>query len=187
MTDQLNQVTKETDSAMARALDHLSNELAKIRAGKANPSMLDGVYVDYYGTATALSQIGNVSTPDARSIVIQPWEKPLLGAIEKAIVNANLGFTPQNDGNIIRINIPPLTEERRNQLVKMSKAEAEHGKVAIRNIRKDMMEAVKKLVKDGLAEDEGKGGEIKVQEHTDKYIRKIDEVLAAKEKEIMTV
>ena len=187
MIEQLNQVTKETDSAMAKALDHLENELAKIRAGKANPSMLDSVYVDYYGTSTALSQIGNISTPDPRSLVIQPWEKPLLGAIEKAIVNANLGFSPQNDGNIIRINIPALTEERRNQLVKMSKSEAEQGKVAIRNIRKDMMEAVKKLVKDGLAEDEGKGGEIKVQEHTDKYIRKIDEVLAAKEKEIMTV
>ncbi len=187
MIEELNKVTKETDSAMAKALDHLSNELAKIRAGKANPSMLDSVYVDYYGTPTALSQIGNISTPDPRSLVIQPWEKPLLGAIEKAIVNANLGFTPQNDGNIIRINIPPLTEERRNQLVKMSKAEAEHGKVAIRNIRKDMMEAVKKLVKDGLAEDEGKGGEAKVQESTDKYIRKIDEVLSAKEKEIMTV
>ncbi len=187
MIEQLNNVIKDTEATMAKAVDHLSSELAKIRAGKANPSMLDSVFVDYYGTSTALAQIGNISTPDPRSLVIQPWEKPLLGAIEKAIVNANLGFTPQNDGNIIRINIPPLTEERRNQLVKMSKQEAEQGKVAIRNIRKDMMESIKKLVKDGLAEDEGKNGETKVQEQTDKYIRKIDEILVAKEKEIMTV
>lgn len=187
MTDQLNTLLKDTDSQMAKALDHLSNELAKIRAGKASPQMLDGVYVDYYGTGTPLSQIGNVSTPDPRTLVIQPWEKSLLGAIEKAIVNANLGFNPQNDGSVIRINIPPLTEERRKQLVKMSKQEAEQGKVAIRNIRKDMNEGIKKLVKDGLPEDEGKVGETKVQEFTDRYIKKVDELLAAKEKEILTV
>lgn len=187
MSEELNKVLKDTDATMAKAIEHLDSELGKIRAGKANPAMLDGVFVDYYGASTPLSQIGNISTPDPRTIVIQPWEKPLLGAIEKAITNANLGLNPQNDGNIIRLNIPPLTEERRKQLVKMSKAEAESGKITVRNIRKDMNEAIKKLVKDGLPEDDGKTGEAKVQEYTDKYIKKIDDILTEKEKEILTV
>jgi ribosome recycling factor len=187
MNEELAIILNDTDEGMSKALEHLDGELSKIRAGKASPQMLDGVYVDYYGASTPLAQIGNVSTPDPRTLVIQPWEKNLLGAIEKAIANANLGFNPQNDGNIIRINIPALTEERRMQLVKMAKQEAEHGKVAIRNIRKEMNESIKKLIKDGLAEDEGKIGETKVQEYTDKNIKRIDDILAAKEKEILTV
>lgn len=187
MSDDLNKVMKQAESNMDKAVNHYVNELGKIRAGKASPQMLDGVYVDYYGNSTALSQIGNISTPDARTLSIQPWEKNMLGAIEKAIINSNLGFNPQNDGNVIRINIPPLTEERRKQLVKMSKEESEQGKVSIRSIRKETNENIKKLVKDGLPEDEGKRAETKVQELTDKFIAKIDDILKTKEKEILTV
>jgi ribosome recycling factor len=149
--------------------------------------MLDGIAVDYYGTPTPLAQVGNVNTPDARTIVIQPWEKSLLTAIEKAIKDANLGVNPQNDGVIIRINVPPLTEERRRDLVKKVKAEVENGKVAIRNIRKDTNEKIKKLKSEGVSEDEIKTGEADVQKLTDGYIVKVDKLAEAKEKDIMTV
>ncbi|MDB5025759.1 MAG: ribosome recycling factor [Mucilaginibacter sp.] len=177
----------DVKALMDKALDHADNELTKIRAGKASPSMLDGIAVDYYGTPTPLSQVGNVNTPDARTLVIQPWEKSLLGPIEKAIMEANLGMNPQNDGVIIRINVPPLTEERRRDLVKKVKAEVEVGKVAIRNIRKDANEKIRKLKSDGVSEDEMKTGENEVQKLTDAYIVKIDLLSDAKEKDIMTV
>jgi ribosome recycling factor len=183
-------VKLQIDSAselMAKAIAHLESELSKIRAGKAAPQMLDGIYVDYYGANTPLSQVASVNTPDARTLTIQPWEKQMLGPIEKAIFSSNIGLTPQNDGIQIRLNIPPVTEERRIGLVKQSKAEAEHCKVSIRNIRRDANEAIKKLVKDGLAEDLAKDAEAKIQQLTDNFIVKADKHLETKEKEIMTV
>lgn len=173
--------------AMDKAIDHAANEFTKIRAGKSHPSMLDAVKVEYYGEMVPLSQVGNITTPDARSIAIQPWEKSVLQAIEKGIVIANLGFTPSNDGTIIRITLPMLTEERRKEIVKKVKAEAESAKVAVRNIRKDVNETIKKLQKDGLPEDEAKVAEAQVQKNTDVYIKKIDDLTAAKEAEIMHV
>ena len=149
--------------------------------------MLDGVMVEYYGTPTPLSQVANVGTPDARTLAIQPWDKSLIRPIETAIINSNLGFAPQNDGEMIRINVPALTEDRRKDLVKMAKAESENSKVGIRNIRKDFMEKVKSLQKDGLSEDEARGTEEEIQKVVDTYTKKTEEVLAAKEKEIMTV
>jgi ribosome recycling factor len=177
----------ETEENMEKSISHLNSELSKLRAGKATPQLLDGVLVDYYGAMTPIAQVANINTPDAKTIVVQPWEKPLLGTVEKAIIAANLGFNPQNDGSIIRITLPPLTEERRKQLVKMSKSEGETAKVSIRNIRKETNDDIKKLVKDGMPEDLGKSSETKVQEITDRYIKKVDEILAVKEKEIMTV
>ena len=187
MSELIKKQLNDAKALMDKALDHADNELTKIRAGKASPSMLDGIVVDYYGTPTPLSQVGNVNTPDARTLVIQPWEKSLLGPIEKAIMEANLGMNPQNDGVIIRINVPPLTEERRRDLVKKVKAEVEVGKVAIRNIRKDANEKIRKLKTDGVSEDEMKAGEGEVQKLTDSYIVKIDQLSDAKEKDIMTV
>jgi len=178
---------EETKGLMEKATVHTETELSKLRAGKALPSMLDQVYVDYYGSSTALSQVANVNTPDARTLIVQPWEKNLIPAIEKAIQEANLGFNPQNDGSLIRINIPPLTEERRKDLVKKAKAESEQGKITIRNIRKDVNEKVKKLSKEGLSEDDIKVSEGEVQKLTDAYIVKIDKIIEAKEKEILTV
>jgi ribosome recycling factor len=183
----LNKLIDAGKSQMEKALNHLDIELGKIRAGKASAQMLDGVFVDYYGASTPLSQIGTINTPDARTLVIQPWEKSMLTAIEKGITYANLGFNPQNDGNVIRITVPPLTEERRKQLVKMAKAEAEEGKITIRNIRKEVNENIKKAVKGGVPEDDGKAAETKVQDLTDKHIAKVDEILKVKEKEILTV
>jgi ribosome recycling factor len=174
-------------SLMDKAIAHLESELSKIRAGKASPAMLDGIFVDYYGASTPLNQVAGINTPDARTIVIQPWEKSMLGPIEKAIFASNMGLTPQNDGQMVRLNLPPLTEERRLGLVKQSKAEAENCKVSIRNVRRDANEAIKKLVKEGLAEDIAKDAEAKVQQLTDSYIVKADKHLEAKEKEIMTV
>ena len=187
MSELIKKQLTDAKALMDKAIDHTDNELLKIRAGKASPAMLDGVFVDYYGTATPLAQVGNVNTPDARTLVIQPWEKSLLSAIEKAIMEANLGLNPQNDGVIIRINVPPLTEERRRDLVKRVKAEVESGKVAIRNIRKDANEKIRKLKADGVSEDEMKTGEGEVQKLTDGYIIKIDQLSEAKEKDIMTV
>lgn len=172
---------------MDAALKHLEAELQKIRAGKASPMMLDGVSVEYYGTQQPLKNVANVSTTDARTIVVQPFEKQLLQDIERAIINANLGFTPANDGNFIRINVPPLTEERRRDLVKQARAELEHCKVSIRNARKEANDFIKGLVKDGLSEDLGKDAEADVQELTDSYSVKADRHLETKEKEIMTV
>lgn len=173
--------------AMDHAVDHAAAEFAKIRAGKAHPSMLDSVRVDYYGSLVPLSQVANINTPDARSISIQPWEKSMLPAIEKGIVISNLGFAPSNDGTLIRINLPILTEERRKEIVKKVKHEAELAKVAVRNIRKDIMEGMKKAQKDGVPEDDVKVAEQQVQKTTDAYIKKIDDLTAAKEADLMHI
>jgi ribosome recycling factor len=183
----LTPVFDELKSAMDKAVEHAASEFSKIRAGKAHISMLDSVKVDYYGNLVPLNQVGNVSTPDAKTISVQPWEKAMLQPIEKGIIVANLGFNPSNDGNMIRITLPALTEERRKEIVKKVKAEAETAKIAIRNIRKDVNEAIKKLQKEGLPEDEAKVAETQVQKTTDGYIKKVDDLTATKEVELMTV
>ena len=183
-------IKHELDSArslMEKAVAHIEAELTKIRAGKASPNMLDGIMVDYYGNQTPLAQVANVNSPDARTLTVQPWEKAMINPIEKAIIDANLGINPQNDGTLIRLNVPPLTEERRKDLVKKVKAEAEHGKVTIRNVRKDINDKIKNLKKDGIAEDDIKVGEGEVQKLTDAYIIKVDKHVEIKEKDIMTV
>jgi ribosome recycling factor len=187
MSELIKKQVTDAKASMEKALDHCDSELLKIRAGKASPSMLDDIVVDYYGSPTPLNQVGSVNTPDARTIVIQPWEKSLLKAIENAIMEANLGVNPQNDGIIIRINVPPLTEERRRDLVKKAKAEAETGKIAIRNIRKEANEKIRKLKSEGVSEDEMKVGEAEIQKLTDAYIIKVDRLSEVKEKDIMTV
>lgn len=180
-------VMDHASAAMDKAITHLEVQLTKIRAGKANPSIFESVMVDYYGSMVPIPQTANVNTQDARTIVIQPWEKSLLTPIEKAIQMANLGLNPQNDGVIIRITIPPLTEERRKELVKTAKSEGEEAKVGIRNARKEAMENVKKLQKNGLPEDEAKDAETKIQQLTDQYVQKADKHFEQKEKEILTV
>lgn len=187
MSDDLTLILDDAESSMKKAIAHLENELVKIRAGKASPSMLDGITVEYYGAPTPINQVANVSVLDARTISIQPWEKNMLGAIDRAILAANIGVTPQNDGVQIRIFLPPLTEERRKELYKKASQEGEHGKVAIRNIRRDAIEHIKKLQKDGLSEDAAKDAEQDVQSLTDKFIVIVDKHLAAKEKEIMSI
>jgi ribosome recycling factor len=187
MPEELDKVLSDTQSAMTKALNHLEAELVKIRAGKANPNMLDGISADYYGNPTAINQIANVSVLDARTISVQPWEKNMLQAIERAIIMANIGINPQNDGTVIRLFLPPLTEERRKELVKRCNGEGEHAKVAVRNIRRENIEAIKKLQKDGLSEDICKDAEKEVQDTTDKFIVLVEKHLAAKEKEIMAV
>ncbi len=187
MSEQAEQVVSSTSALMKKAISHLEAELLKIRAGKANPQMVDGIMVDYYGAPTPLNQVANVTTPDARTLSLQPWEKSMIGAIEKAIMAANIGLTPQNDGITIRLYLPPLTEERRKELVKKSNAEAEHGKVSIRNARRDGIEQIKKLQKDGLSEDAAKGFEVRIQGLTDKNIELIDKLGKEKEEEIMTI
>jgi ribosome recycling factor len=172
---------------MDKAVDHASSEFTKIRAGKAHPSMLDAVKVDYYGQLVPINQVASVNTPDARTINIQPWEKAMLSPIEKGIIISNLGFNPTNDGTLIRVILPPLTEERRKEIVKKVKGESETAKVAVRNIRKDINEVIKKLQKDGLPEDDAKTAETQVQKTTDSYIKKIDDLTAAKEAEVMHV
>jgi ribosome recycling factor len=175
------------EDAMQKAISHLEAELTKIRAGKANPQMLDGIVVDYYGSATPINQVGNISVMDARTISIQPWEKNMLQPIERAIIASNIGINPQNDGNLIRLFLPPLTEERRKDLVKKSHGEGEHAKVAIRNIRRDAIESIKKAQKNGLSEDASKDAENDIQELTDRYITLVDKHLSSKEKDIMAV
>jgi ribosome recycling factor len=187
MSDDLEFILEEAREGMKKALNHLESELTRIRAGKANPQMLEGLTVDYYGTPTVLNQVGNVSVLDARTLTIQPWEKNMLQPIERAIINANLGVTPQNDGNIIRLFMPPLTEERRREFVKRAGGEGEQSRVAIRSIRREAIEQIKKLQKDGLSEDEGKDAEKEIQDITDKHIVLVDKHLAAKEKEIMSI
>jgi ribosome recycling factor len=187
MSDELNKIEEQVLDTMTRAIDHLEAELIKVRAGKANPNIVDGLVVDYYGTPTPISQVGNITVADARTLNIQPWEKNMLQPIERAIIAANIGITPQNDGIIIRLFMPPLTEERRRELVKRAQGEGEQSKVAIRSIRRDAMEQVKKLQKNGLSEDVAKDAEKNIQEMTDKHISLVDKHLAAKEKEIMTV
>jgi ribosome recycling factor len=172
---------------MEKSLQHTAAEMHKIRAGKASPDMLDGILIEYYGMNTPISQTASITTPDARSIIIKPWEKSVLSAIERAIINSDLGLNPQNDGETIRLNVPPLTEERRKQLAKQAKQETENGKISVRNIRKETNEALRKLQKDGASEDEVKRAEDRVQQLTDKYVAKLDEAYAKKEVEIMTV
>src|SRR5882724_12886619 len=187
MSDELTLILEDSQDSMQKAINHLENELIKIRAGKASPQMLEGLTVDYYGSPTAMNQVANVSVMDARTLTIQPWEKNMLQPIERAIIAANLGVTPQNDGNIIRLFMPPLTEERRKEFVKRANAEGEQSKVAIRNIRRESIEQIKKLQKDGLSEDLTKDAEKKLQEMTDKYISLVEKHLTSKEKEIMSV
>jgi ribosome recycling factor len=187
MSEDLDFIVEETDDSMKKAVAHLETELIKIRAGKANPQMLEGLFVDYYGSPTIINQVSNVSVLDARTLTIQPWEKNMLQPIERAIIAANLGVTPQNDGNIIRIFMPALTEERRKEFVKRANNEGEHSKVAIRSIRRDAIESIKKLQKEGLSEDITKDAEKSVQEITDRYITTVENHLAIKEKEIMSV
>jgi len=175
------------EDSMKKAINHLEAELTKIRAGKANPQMLDGIVVDYYGSPTAISQVGNIAVMDARTLAIQPWEKNMLQPIERAIIASNIGINPQNDGNQIRLFLPPLTEERRRDLVKKSHGEGEHAKVAIRSIRRDAIESIKKTQKSGLSEDAAKDAENDIQELTDRYIAAVDKHLASKEKDIMSV
>lgn len=172
---------------MSKAVDHLESELLKIRAGKATPNIVDGIVVDYYGNPTPISQVGNISVADARTLTIQPWEKNMLQPIERAIIGANIGINPQNDGNLIRLFLPPLTEERRRELVKRSQGEGEQSRIAIRNLRRDAMEQVKKLQKNGLSEDVCKDAENSIQQVTDNAIAAVDKCLTIKEKEIMTV
>lgn len=187
MTEDLNLILADVADTMQKGIQHLEAELGKIRAGKASPAMLDGLTVDYYGAPTAISQVANITVLDARTISIQPWEKNMLQPIEKSIMQANIGVTPQNDGNQIRLFMPPLTEERRRELVKKASGEGEQSKVAIRNIRRDAIEQVKKLQKDGLSEDVAKDAEKNIQEVTDKFILLVEKHLAAKEKEMMIV
>lgn len=176
-----------TEESMDKAVAHTKSELAKIRAGKANPSILEGVMVEYYGAMTPLNQLASVNTPDARSFLIKPFEKSILADVEKAIINSNLGLNPQNDGENIRINLPPLTEDRRIQLVKQAKSDCEQGKISIRTVRKDMNDELKKLQKDGAPEDLVKDAEGEVQKITDKHSEKLDEIFKVKEEEIMTI
>jgi ribosome recycling factor len=178
---------EEAKDHMEKSVQHVSHALAKIRAGRAMPSMLDGLMVDYYGNPTPISQVASVNTPDAKTLAIKPWEKNMLSEIEKAIINSDLGLNPQNDGELVRLNIPPLTEERRKNLVKQTRSEAEHGRVSVRNVRKDAKDHLKKLLKEHVAEDEVKNAEDIIQDFTDGYIKQIDTLLEKKEEEIMTV
>lgn len=187
MQEEVDFIIEHCQEKMNDAIKHLEKELVHIRAGKASPSMLEGVHVDYYGSLTPLSQVSNISTPDARTIAIQPWEKNLIPTIEKAILTANLGFNPDNNGEIIRINIPVLTEERRKLLVKQAAQEGETAKVSIRQARKDANENLKKLLKEGLAEDLQKNAEAEVQQLTDDFVKSVDALVDAKEKDIMTI
>lgn len=187
MAEDLEEILDDSKTSMQKAIDHFEAELTKIRAGKASPDMLNGLVVDYYGNPTPISQVGNISIMDARTLTIQPWEKNMLQPIERSIIAANIGINPQNDGNMIRLFLPPLTEERRRELVKRSNVEGEHARIAVRNIRRDAIEQIKKLQKDGLSEDAAKDGENDMQGITDNYISLVDKHLNAKEKEIMAV
>lgn len=187
MNEEVELILEDTTDRMSRSVKHLENSLTKIRAGRANVNMLDGITVDYYGSQTPLNQVANINTPDARTLAIQPWEKTMIDAIEKAILVANLGLTPMNNGEIIRINIPILTEQRRQELVKQVKNEGENAKVSIRNIRREANDYLKKLLKEGLSEDEEKDAEKVVQEHTDEFTKKIEDTIELKEKDILTI
>jgi ribosome recycling factor len=185
--EEVNLYLEEAQEMMEKALDHLQKELSKITTGKASPALVNGLQVSYYGTPTPMGQIANISTSDSRTIVIQPWEKSSLGPIERAIFEANIGITPMNDGEVVRLSIPPLTGERRKELVKRAKILSEDSKVGVRAARRDAMEGIKKAVKDGFSEDLGKRSEEEVQDMTNKFIAKIDQVVELKEKDIMTV
>ncbi len=181
------QIKSDAEELMQAAVLFLDDALAHIRAGKASVRILDPIKVDYYGAATPLSNVSTVTTPDARTIQIQPWEKNMLSVIERALINSNIGLAPNNNGEVIRLIIPPLTEERRRELAKQCKGEAENAKVSVRNARRDAIETLKKQIKEGLPEDAEKDAEDEVQKLHDKYIKQIDEIYAKKEKEIMTV
>ena len=175
------------EEKMSSTIAFLDEQLARIRAGKANPKILDGVMVEYYGTPTPLTSVASVTTPDAKTIMVTPWEKQMLKEIDRALLNSTVGITPENNGEVIRLNIPPLTEERRRQLAKQSKQEAENAKISIRNTRRDAIELLKKSIKNGVPEDVEKDAENEVQKIHDKFIKRVDELYAAKEKEIMTI
>lgn len=187
MTEEIDLAKSEFKSANEKSIEHLDNELLKIRVGKATPNMLQSVMVDYYDTPTPLAQVANVNTLDARTLTVQPWEKGLLQECAKGIVNANLGLAPQDNGEMLIINVPPLTEDRRKELVKKAKAEGEHAKVGVRNNRKEAMDFIKNLKNDGLSEDLAKVAEGEIQEITNKYVSRIDEKVELKEKDIMTI
>ena len=187
MTEEVQLIFDEFKSQNKKSIVHLENEFSKIRAGKATPAMLNGVMVDYYGSPTAIQQVANITTMDARTITVQPWEKQMLNEIAKGIINANLGFAPQNNGEVLIISVPPLTEERRKDLVKKAKSECEHAKVGIRNNRKDALDMLKDLKNDGLSEDMFKDAESEIQGITNSGVKKIDDLLEVKEKEIMTI
>ena len=187
MIEEANLLISMAEESMDQTIQHLEKSLSRIRAGKASVNLLDGIRVDYYGTMSALSSVANLSTPDAKTIAIQPWEKSMIKPIEKAIMASELGITPANNGETIHLTIPPLTEERRRNLAKQVRQEAEEGKISIRNTRRDTIDSVKKLVKEGLSEDMGKDFEATVQKAHDKYIKRIEEIVTEKEKEIMTV
>lgn len=187
MSETIESILKDAEAGMQKTLAHLEVELTRIRAGKASPSILDGVMAEYYGNPTPVSQVANISVMDARTITVQPWEKNMLAVIERAIMAANIGVTPQNDGIQIRLFMPPLTEERRRELFKKATAEGENGKIGIRSIRRDSIELIKKLQKDGLSEDIAKGGEKNVQDLTDRFSATVDKLLVVKEKEIMEI
>jgi len=187
MNEDIELIIEETSDRMQKALEHLEHELARLRAGRSNPALLDGITVDYYGVNSPLSQVSNINTPDPKTILVQPWEKNMLGTIEKAIMAANIGLTPVNNGEVIRMNVPPLTEERRHQLVKQVRNEGETAKISIRTARKWANDELKALLKDGLPEDMEKDAVEKVQEMTHDFNTKIDKVLTIKEKDVMTV
>ncbi|HLN55221.1 MAG TPA: ribosome recycling factor [Bacteroidales bacterium] len=187
MDEEVELITEEAKERMDKAVEHLEHELARLRAGRANPALLDGITVDYYGVNSPLNQVSNINTPDPKTIMIQPWEKNMLGTIEKAIMAANIGLTPVNNGEVIRINIPPLTEERRHQLVKQVRNEGETAKISIRNARKWALDELKSLLKEGLPEDTEKEAAENVQEMVHTYNAKVDKVMAIKEKEVITV
>ncbi|NOY37468.1 MAG: ribosome recycling factor [Chlorobi bacterium] len=187
MEEEVELYLEETREKMEQSLSHLEHELSKMRAGKATPAMLDGIFVDYYGNKTPLNQVSNINTPDAKSILVQPWEKNMLEPIEKAILAANIGLTPVNNGELIRINIPPLTEERRHQLVKQVKNEGETTKIGIRNARKWANDEIKRMQKEGLPEDAEKEALNEVQKLTDEYSGKVDNLIEKKEQDIMTI
>jgi ribosome recycling factor len=187
MAEDISSIFSVAEDHMKKAIGHLEAELGKIRAGKANPQIVEGIVVDYYGSPLPINQVANISVVDARTLSIQPWEKNMLQPIERAIINANLGVTPQNDGNIIRLFMPPLTEERRKEFVKRSYAEGEQTRVAIRNIRREAIEQIKRLQKDGLSDDLTKDAEKQIQDITDQHISLVEKHLSSKEKEIMSV
>ncbi len=180
-------IRKEAEEKMQMTLEFLDETFSRIRAGRANARILDGIRVEYYGSLVPLSNVATVNTPDAKTILVQPWEKAMLRVVEKAIMDSDVGITPENNGEVIRLGIPPLTEERRKQLVKQTKQEAEEAKISIRNARREGIDELKKAVKDGLPEDMGKDGENELQKLHDKYIKKVDEMFGEKEKEILTV
>ena len=187
MEDDIKFYIQEAESSMDGSMSHLDKELMKVRTGKASPNLVSNLLVSYYGSDTPMNQVANISIADSRTLTIQPWEKAMIQPIEKAIFEANLGVTPQNDGELVRISIPPLTEERRRELVKMAKSMGEDAKVSIRSARKDTMDLIKQAVKDGYPEDSGKDAEDRAQKLTDSYVSKVDTIIKSKETDILTI